>query len=235
MTWEQALRWTEEGTELFDRALQRVTDPHLDGPTLLPHWSCRHLIAHVAANADALGNLVHWAATGEERPMYVSAEQRNADIESGSAKDLADLRSWVVSSAGRLRDGLAGLNDQQWQHRVRTAQGREVPATEIPWMRAREVMVHSVDLDVDILFDDLPVEFLAALVLDIVGKRTAQADGPPLSVVATDIDQSWSIPGGGDSVRIDGRLADVAGWLAGRTTRGVSSDNGALPALPRWL
>ena len=31
---------------------------------------------------------------------------------------------------------------------VVTAQGRTVPATEIPWLRAREVYVHVVDLGV---------------------------------------------------------------------------------------
>ncbi|WP_280448142.1 maleylpyruvate isomerase N-terminal domain-containing protein, partial [Nocardia cyriacigeorgica] len=30
----------------------------VDAPTLLPGWQRRQLVAHVAANADAVGNLV---------------------------------------------------------------------------------------------------------------------------------------------------------------------------------
>ena len=51
-------------------------------PTALPGWTRKHLVAHLAGNAEALLRLLHWAGTGERTPMYTSPEQRNADIES---------------------------------------------------------------------------------------------------------------------------------------------------------
>ncbi len=61
-------------------------------PTALPGWTRRHLVAHVAANADALGNLVRWAATGRRTPMYATPEERAAGIEQGARMSADELR-----------------------------------------------------------------------------------------------------------------------------------------------
>ena len=83
-----AERWMQQGTKLFDAVLSGLDDDELTGPTALAGWTGRHLVAHVAANADALSNLVHWAASGQETPMYASMAQRDADIEAGARRDL---------------------------------------------------------------------------------------------------------------------------------------------------
>ncbi|MDT0214231.1 hypothetical protein Q9R29_10060 [Rothia sp. ARF10] len=41
-----------------------------------------------------------------------------------------------------------------------------MPASETPWMRACEVMVHAVDLTTGVTFDDLPGDFLETLQAD---------------------------------------------------------------------
>jgi maleylpyruvate isomerase len=51
---------------------------HFARPTVLPEWTRQHLVAHVAATADALGNLVRWAATDQRMPMYATPEERAA-------------------------------------------------------------------------------------------------------------------------------------------------------------
>jgi maleylpyruvate isomerase len=81
---EQTLAWMHEGTERLLADVAGLTDKALDGPTALPGWTRRYLLSHVAANAGALRNLVHWARTGEERRMYASGEQRDADIAAGA-------------------------------------------------------------------------------------------------------------------------------------------------------
>jgi hypothetical protein len=43
-------------------------------------------------------------------------------------------------------------------------------------MRAGEVMVHAVDLDAGVTFDDLPTDFLDALVADVLVKCGAEAE-----------------------------------------------------------
>lgn len=187
----EARRWMAEGTKLVLEAVVGLAEQEYDAPTLLPDWSRRQLVAHLAANADAVGNLVHWAATGEETPMYASPQERAAGIERGLSMTGAELDAWLRRSADHLATSMDALTEAQWATRVVTAQGRTVSATETPWMRAREVCVHAVDLDRGVSFHDLPEDFLTALIEDIRTKR-------------------------GEVPSVDGPLAEQAAWLAGR-------------------
>lgn len=167
--------------------------------------------------------------------MYSSTEQRNNDIAAGALIPGADLVAGFEESADALASDWAALTDDQWQAPVRTAQGRTVPASETPWMRTREVMVHAVDLDAGVTFDDLPADFCAALITDIVVKRSAGGH-PAMTVAPSDHDQQWQVAGQGDPVVVIGPLAQVTAWLAGRPHRDVTTaDGGPAPVLPPWL
>lgn len=232
---EDSRRWMAQGTELFTRSLANVTDDQLAGPTDLPGWTGKHVLAHVCANAEALQNLVHWARTGEETPMYSSTTQRADDILAGSRRRADELREWYGRSVAALDADLAGLTEEQWQHEVVTAQGRTVPATELPWMRSRELMVHAVDLG-GIGFADLPADFCTALVTDVVGKRSRTADHPAVQATVTDADVAVDIPGTGDPIVVAGTLAEVTAWLTGRPGGPARTTSGeAVPDLPPWL
>jgi maleylpyruvate isomerase len=201
-----ARAWARTGTDLLLDAVAGLDEAAFDQPSALPEWTRKHLIAHVAANAEALGNLVHWAATGEVTPMYASPEERAAGIARGPALTAGELRTWLETSALRLAEGLDRLTEEQWGRQVVTAQGRTVPATEIPWLRAREVCVHAVDLGTGVVtFADLPRGFLAALT-DEVRARRGLDDLP------------------------EGPLPEVTAWLTGRPHR----LDGA-PDLGPWL
>ena len=231
-----SLGWMEQGTAAFIAASDRIDDDSLGEDTALTGWTRRHLMAHVAANAEALGRLVRWASTGEECRMYSSPQQRNDDIENGSRLPATDLRQWVRSSARKLSDDLSGLSAAQWGHCVVTAQGRTVTARALPWMRSREVMVHAVDLGSGTTFADLPAAFLEALVADVAVKRSASANGPSLTVRATDTGESWDINGTGERLTAAGSLTAVASWLTGRAVAGINTTDGtAVPVLPAWL
>lgn len=182
----EAGRWTNQGTKLFLEAVRGLHEASYHATTLLPGWTRKHLVAHVAANADAIGNLVRWAATGQETPMYASPQERAACIERGVSMSGRELNEWLRRSAESLETAMDTLTAEQWATQVVTAQGRTVHATETPWMRAREVCVHAVDLDLEIGFADLPTDFLEALIVDITHKRgdVVPADGPPHEVAA---------------------------------------------------
>jgi maleylpyruvate isomerase len=208
-----AVRWMDHGTVLLRETIGRLDDAALAEPSLLPGWSRRHVLAHVAANADALRRLARWAGTGQEERMYASPEQRSAEIETGSTLPAGALRSWVAESARLLAAGLTGLTEAGWRAEVVTAQGRIVPATEIPWLRAREVMVHTVDLAAGTGFGDLPEDFLARLTAEVAATRAA---GP-----------------GPDVTRVSAPLPALAAWLTGRPAEPGAP--GGLPGLPPWL
>ena len=167
--------------------------------------------------------------------MYPSPEARAADIEIGSRKSGSELGLWFSESAARLDEGMSALTAEQWTHEIVTAQGRTVPASETPWMRAREVMVHAVDLDSGIEFDDLPEEFLRALCADIVAKR-AGAVGPMTITLVSDAADEWTLPGSSDPIQVTGSLAAITAYLAGRQYSGLTtSGNDEVPELSAWL
>lgn len=232
----QALEWVADGTRRLLADLAALSDAALESPTLLPGWNRRYLLSHVANNASALRNLVHWAKTGEERRMYASSEQRAADIAAGASAPAGELRSLVESSAAALWDDLDGMPLGAWSAQVITAQGLTRYAAEIPWMRVREAYVHTVDLDAGTKFADLPSSFLTALLADVAGRRSSLGNGPALALTATDTGASWSVGGSGTSVSIDAPLATLTKWLAGRPVPGLTDTTGTpAPKLPAWL
>jgi len=234
---EQTLDWMRDGTERLLGAVAALDDADLDEPCLLPGWNRRYLLSHLAANAEALRNLVYWARTGEERRMYASPEQRDADIAAGARRPAAELRAWVVSSADALVGDLGTLPEPAWDARVITAQGITRSAAEIPWMRAREVYVHAVDLACGADFADQPAAFLGALLDDVTARRGAVGTGPELVVSATDTGARWQVGGAGAPTTVSAPLAVLAAWLTGRPAS-ASARASALrdaPALPPWL
>lgn len=221
-----SLRWIETGTSLLDRALDALDDAQFAEPSALPGWSRAHVLAHLAGNARALLNLVTWARTGIETPMYSSPEQRRTDIEHGAALPPAALRADVRATAAALDDAMAGLDDRAWSGPVRTAQGRTVAAGEIPWLRAREVLIHPVDLNAGVTFADAPADFLVALVDDVVATRRATAGHPALVLSAGN--RAWEIAGTGEPGSVEApSIAALAAYLTGR-------DRSAGPEIPGW-
>jgi uncharacterized protein (TIGR03083 family) len=232
-----ARRWTRDGTTLF-LAGADLDEAALGAPSALPGWTRRHLLAHVAANAGALGNLVHWAATGEPTPMYSSPDARAGGIERGALLPADELGAWLRRSAQTLDDAMTALSGEQWQAPVLTAQGRTVPATEVPWLRAREVYVHAVDLATGLSFAELPAGFCTALCDDVVAKRaSAQASGPALVLEALDTGGRWELPGQRDSepVVLSGPLAEITAYLTGRAHKLTTAGGEPAPVPGPWL
>jgi maleylpyruvate isomerase len=228
-TLDDAVRWVDQGTDLCAHALDALVDAGQDTfaqPSALPGWSRAKVVAHLDGNARALLNLVTWARTGIETPMYASTQQRDADIEAGAALDATQLRERFQASSTALADAMSQLPQSAWGSTVRTAQGRLVPATEIPWLRAREVMVHAVDLDLGPAFSDLPADFLAALTDDVVARRSAMPDHPALTLDI--VGGTRHVDGVGPATTITCTLAEAAAYLTGRAP-------GQGPALPAWL
>lgn len=216
----------EASTELFLSTVDRLSDDDF-ATEVLPGWTRGHVIAHVAANAHALRRLVTWARTGVRTPMYTSPDERDAEIELGAKRPPATLRANARESAVALATDLAELPPSRWQAQVVTAQGRTVPATEIVWMRTREVAVHAVDLQAGTDFPDLPADVCTALVTDIARWRSTKANGPALTL--TSDDQTWHVAGTGEPVVVTAPVADLAAWLTGRRRPA------AFPSLPPWL
>jgi maleylpyruvate isomerase len=228
---DQTLTWMHHGTARLLAEVAELTDDALDAPTALPGWSRAYLLSHIAANANALRNLVYWARTGEERRMYASTQARDADIAAGAELPPAELRARVASSAVELAADLDALDGAAWEAKIITAQGLTRSANEIPWMRTREIYIHAIDLATGTTYADLPPEFVSALIDEVTVSRSAKGGGPALLIAATDTGGRWDVTGTGAPVPVTGPLADLAAYLTGRPAPALS----AAPVLPPWL
>lgn len=191
-SWSAARDWMRRGTEEFLASVDAWSDEDFDVPSLLPGWRRREVVAHVHHNAEAMRNLTTWARTGVETPMYASAKARNDDIARSADLPIGELRELVHLSAAALHIELDDLTPQQRTTRVRTSSGASIAADQLPWSRAREVSVHTVDLDSGIGFDDLATGLVEALVRDAAEFRLRR-----------------------------GQAATLAAWLTGRGVEGA--------------
>jgi maleylpyruvate isomerase len=236
----EALLQARRGTAFFARKLNELTDADLDGASLLPGWTRRHVVAHVGYNARAIARLVEWAATGVETPMYPSPEARDHEINFGATLPAVALRHLFDHSAVHLNVEWRDLPADAWHHKVKTAQGRIVPAEETVWMRTREVWIHAVDLDNGATFADIPAPVLERLLKDITGAWATRGTDDGLLINVTGTDLTFGDTGAADPTIITGTLPAVVEWAAGRrhhgvTATGPASAHGTAPAAPKWI
>jgi len=230
------------GTAFFARKLNELTDAELDGDSLLPGWTRRHVVAHVGYNARAVARLVEWAATGVETPMYPSVEIRNHEIDFGATLSPIALRNLFDHSAVHLNVEWRDLPADNWHHKVKTVQGRVVPAEETVWMRTREVWVHAVDLDNGATFKDIPAPVLERLLADITGAWHARGTDKDLVVEVTGQPNALTF---GDTAAasptvVSGSLAAIAQWATGRGRDGTTAQRDGesttpAPPAPAWI
>lgn len=229
---EERLSIVRRGTAHYSGQLSLVDSESFGEPTLLPDWDRSTLIAHVAYNANALVNLVEWAITGEEKPMYSSPAARNEEIAFGRTLNSEALRNLHAHTLVRLDVAWRESPKDAWQHQVKTAQGRDVPMSETLWMRAREVWIHAVDLSMTAKFTDIPAVVLQTLVPEIVNKWRSAGTGEGLVLVNKDSGERFSVTEGSQSIEVIGSTAGLARWVSGRGGAGVNED---APTPPRWL
>jgi maleylpyruvate isomerase len=155
-------------SEQIDGATQRLLDaariisePDLRRPSLLPGWTRAHVLAHLARGADAMRYVLIGAKYGQERPAYVSAEAREADIEYGATLKAKELIIDVARSAMAFRTIVKQLPDDSWQFPVRILNSAPFPAAQILTRRLVEVELHHGDLDAGYGPADWPPYFAA--------------------------------------------------------------------------
>ncbi|MFF7974693.1 maleylpyruvate isomerase family mycothiol-dependent enzyme [Streptomyces sp. NPDC007905] len=219
------LACVRDATERLLTAVAKLDNAALAQPSRLPGWTRGHVLAHLARNADALVNVL------EGRPMYTSAETRDADIERDAPRPLDVQLADVRESADRFQR--TGAAPADWARTVELRNGVTDSAARVPFRRWAEVELHHVDLGVGYELEDLPAEFTEREI-DFLAKRFSGHPDVPASRV-TDGTRAWST--GRDAaepeVTVSGPPADLLGWLAGRREGpALEATGGALPKLP---
>jgi maleylpyruvate isomerase len=230
----------EAATERLLESAAALSDAQLREPSQLPGWTRGHVLSHIARNADGLRNLLVWARTGTETPMYASARSRADDIAAGAARPGTALAADVRESAAAFAGEAASLPDDAWASQVRALSGPPFPALGVLDRRLSEVEIHHVDLAAGYSPGDWPGDFIAEALPRVVGSFAGRgdaprcvvwADGPPRQQFLIGPDQA-----GQPQVVVRGQPGDLLAWLTGRddgTTLTVAP-GGPLPALPAW-
>jgi maleylpyruvate isomerase len=232
-TTEQTTHWFRTGEQRLSDLSDQLAAADLAQPSLLPGWSRAHVVGHLIANAHALGNLVTWARTGLETPMYPSRQARNEEIEVLAQRDPDWLRSELLISSRQLVTDFGALTAAQLQARIRTFQGADRPAEFLAWMRTGESFIHSVDLDIGLGFQDIPAELIDELLQEAGATLGAKvANGVVLA--PSDRDRVWQLGPDDGATRVTGTAAELAGWLLGRPVP-AGSTLSERPDLPAWL
>lgn len=214
-------------------ALTLLNDDDMRAPSQLPGWSRGHVVTHIARNADALCNMVRWAETGVETPMYASREQRDADIDSGADRSAHALRVDASASAGRFLQAINELDVRHEDAPVSRMPGTETfPARDIALLRRIEVEIHQADLGIGFTHRDWSSDFAEVMVGRV---RKDKADGPAMVLRATDTHGLWTYGVEGDGPEVAGTAADLAWWVLGRGDgAGLVSSTGVLPQQGKW-
>jgi maleylpyruvate isomerase len=150
----------------IDQATQRlldmarvITESDLHAPSLLPGWTRAHVLAHLARGADAMRNLLIGARSGQDRPAYVSAEARLADIEQDARRRVTELMADVADSAMAFRTIARQLPEDAWQVTVRILDSGPFAAAQLLTRRLVEVELHHCDLGAGYSSADWPAAF----------------------------------------------------------------------------
>lgn len=218
-------------------SVSKLDEELAHGPSLLPGWSRGHVLTHIARNADGLRNLLVWARTGIETPMYPSAQARNDQINAGAGRTAAALSDDVAASAAGLAAEAGRLSPQNWQVSVRDVHGREFPAWYALWRRLSEVEIHHVDLDAGYGPADWPPAFVAECLPRLAGEFARNPEAPAALLRDTGTGREYRIAGPEPGAPvITGPGCELLAWLLGRN-QGASlaiDPAGPLPPVPAW-
>lgn len=199
------------------------------------------MVSHLARNADGLVNLLGWARTGIEHPMYASQADREADIEEGSHR-LAQVQHEDLRAADeRFMQAADALSDSDWQANVTGRTGTPLPVALVPWMRLTEVLVHQVDLNLGMDFDgvvEMAGEQAEPLVDYVVTRFTYRGEVPAMRLaieLPSGDERTWTVGMGDEPREIHSTAAPALAWLTGRNDDETDSVVGDRPRLPAWL
>ena len=239
--WLDAVRDAADGLAAAEWATTRLIeavagmdDAAARGTSALPDWTRGHVVTHLARNADALVNLLTWARTGVEHPMYASGADRDQDIATGAPRSAWLLREDLVAACGRFAASATGLGEAAWQAEVTHRQNRTIRAHLVPWIRTLEVWVHLIDLDLGVGFDEIPEDTAERLIDVLVSYHAGRPDTPALRLEADVADGRravWQLAGVGEPRLVSGPAAAVMAWMTGRGTNGLEGDPPLLPAV----
>jgi maleylpyruvate isomerase len=249
-----ALNRLGDSTDRLLATADTLTGVQAAAASRLPGWTRGHVLAHLARNADGFRNLLAWARTGTESPMYPSEEARDRAIEAGAGRSAAVLAADVRASAAALAGAAEDLPAEAWDALV-ARRGVTFPARGILSRRLSELEIHHVDLGAGYEPGDWPAGFVQVTLARVAGDFAGRTDAPaclarpdgqdtafPIGPASTEPHSTGPASTGPAStgpaspVTVTGPPTILLAWLIGRDSGAGLTVAGAaaLPVLPPW-
>lgn len=222
------LLWARRGTAYFARALQGLTDRELSGPSIIPGWSKGRVVGYVGYHARHLAKILE-----RVRGILTTDEGDAGDLYSllANAATLPPeaLRNLFRHAEVHLNVEWRDLTNENWSNLIQRSGTQTVPVSSTVWERCRVVWLHSTSISEAASFRDFPAMLLDALAVDLI-RSISTANVPAFKLAPIDRPTDF-IVGEGDGPTIEGAMADIVGWLAGRGRCRLSSSTGEYPTL----
>ncbi len=127
--------------------LAPLVDADFRAPSLLPGYSRRHVVTHIANKARAHVLVLGGPGAGEVRQIHSDGYDPDLAADLGARRSAAELRTDLAQCFERLESAWDTLDDALWdRHGVMAAGCRTM--VEIVEHHLRNVEVHHVDLDI---------------------------------------------------------------------------------------
>ncbi|MET3175504.1 UNVERIFIED_ORG: maleylpyruvate isomerase [Arthrobacter sp. UYCu721] len=213
-------------TDMFLATVASLSDDEMAAPSLCEGWSRAEVIGHVASNGRAMVNLIDWAVSGEERPMYASKEARAESIAALAALPRQELIAEVQASAAHFAEQVQRLSGELAAPEL-TVGGKDIPATSVVALRIAEVVVHHHDLGTAWTIEEADPDSLLNAIEAVV--RSLRAKDAPGMTLTTEERDEWVI--GDGALHVTSDREGLLQWLARGDDEHVEAD-GPLPVLP---
>ncbi len=186
-------------------------------PTSLPGWTRSHVAAHLVEDANRMLALLRRIETDAGEGLHLTPADRQRALERRALDAGLTLQIQLDESSGQLQRALARLEDED--RPVRLTDSWRLPASVLPLVRLREVVVHHFDL---VGHEALTIaDPVTTSLLELEIGRTHVRDLPSILLVT---DEGFSARIGadeGDTSTVIGPAHDLLVWLA----RGVVTPN----------
>jgi maleylpyruvate isomerase len=212
----------------LEELLGGLTDAQVLAPSLLPHWTRGHVLAHVADNARAFARVTERALQSRPSPFHPGGQvERDAHVEAMSTASADELRELVGQCNRDLEAVWSTVGDSDWSRPVLFHHSDLSFAVLARW---REAWIHMVDLDLGLTPRQWPLDFAIHTVDFLLGRLP---DGVDLA--STDAAAHWQSGGLDEKAStVNGHTRDLAAWLAGRASTEALTITGPVPRLGPW-
>ncbi|MFD2028620.1 maleylpyruvate isomerase N-terminal domain-containing protein [Promicromonospora aerolata] len=192
-------------------AVGRLTEADLAGPSPLPGWTRGHVLSHIAGIGGAMLRQTEAVERGEVVPVYASQEAREAGIEAGARRTVAEHLAVLERLGADLAGAWPEPGSPLWAA-PSGYRGGPLSGCLLAWWR--EVRIHAVDA--------------LAGTPEAVGYETWD------DALCTHLGEFLAVrlPDGVTVADLAGDPRDVTAWLAGRVPG--TPLPGDLPELGPW-